>query len=165
MNRLIFPALMLFGCAHQAEKKDATTAARESSSSSSAAAAPATTSSSGASTASAECGPIKVHFNFNSDEIDTTDRAPLERSADCLKSNRGMRVVIEGNADERGTEEYNLALGDRRAVSVARYLESLGASKAQLKTVSYGKERPECTEHDESCWSKNRRAAIEPKSK
>jgi peptidoglycan-associated lipoprotein len=69
-------------------------------------------------------------------------------------------VTIQGNADERGTEEYNMALGDRRATTVAHYLESLGASAAQLKTVSYGKENPLCTEHDEECWAKNRRAEL-----
>ena len=74
-----------------------------------------------------------------------------------------MHVTIEGNADERGTDEYNLALGDQRATSVARYLKALGASPTQLKTVSYGKEKPLCTEHDEECWAKNRRAAVKSK--
>jgi peptidoglycan-associated lipoprotein len=69
-------------------------------------------------------------------------------------------VTIQGNADERGTEEYNMALGDRRARAVAKYLESLGASSAQLATVSFGKENPECNEHDEACWSRNRKAAL-----
>jgi peptidoglycan-associated lipoprotein len=106
----------------------------------------------------AECSQVRVHFAFNSAELDPADRPGLERSARCLKADNALHVGIEGNADERGTEEYNLALGDRRATTVAKYLESLGASAAQLKTVSYGKENPLCTEHDEECWSKNRRA-------
>jgi peptidoglycan-associated lipoprotein len=84
----------------------------------------------------------------------------VERSARCLKADHALHVSIEGNADERGTEEYNMALGDRRATTVKGYLESLGASASQLKTVSYGKENPLCTEHDEECWAKNRRAEM-----
>jgi peptidoglycan-associated lipoprotein len=110
----------------------------------------------------AECGMIRVHFPLNSSDIDEGDRPSLERSARCLKADHSLHVTIEGNADERGTEEYNLALGDRRATAVARYFESLGASAEQLKTVSYGKENPLCAEHDEACWAKNRRAAVKP---
>jgi peptidoglycan-associated lipoprotein len=108
----------------------------------------------------AECNEVRVHFALNSSEIESSDRGGLERSARCLKGDHALHVTIEGNADERGTEEYNLALGDRRATAVAKYLESLGASGTQLKTVSYGKEKPLCTEHDEDCWSKNRRAEV-----
>ncbi len=108
----------------------------------------------------AECMNVRVHFEFNASELAESDKPALERSARCLKADHDLHVTIEGNADERGTEEYNLALGDRRATTVARYLESLGASAAQLKTVSFGKENPLCTEHDEACWAKNRRAAV-----
>jgi peptidoglycan-associated lipoprotein len=101
-----------------------------------------------------------VHFALNSSEIESSDRGSLERSARCLKGDHALHVTVEGNADERGTEEYNLALGDRRATAVAKYLEALGASNAQLRTVSYGKEKPLCTEHDEDCWAKNRRAEL-----
>jgi peptidoglycan-associated lipoprotein len=107
-----------------------------------------------------DCNLVRVHFAFNSSEIDSSDRGQLERSARCLQGHQHVHVTIEGNADERGTEEYNLALGDRRALSVAKYLEKLGASEAQLKTLSYGEERPVCNEHDEACWAKNRRAAV-----
>jgi peptidoglycan-associated lipoprotein len=82
--------------------------------------------------------------------------------ARCLKGDHDLHVTIEGNADERGTEEWNIALGDKRATAVAEYLEHLGVSQAQLKTVSYGKERPLCEQHNEDCWSKNRRAALKP---
>jgi peptidoglycan-associated lipoprotein len=108
----------------------------------------------------AECTQVKVHFPFNSDEIDGADKPSLDRSARCLKADHALKVTIQGNADERGTEEYNMALGDRRARAVAKYLESLGASSAQLGTVSFGKENPECSEHDEACWAQNRRAAL-----
>ena len=110
-----------------------------------------------------ECSMLRVHFALNSAEIDANDKTSLERSARCLRADHALHVTIEGNADERGTEEYNLALGDRRATAVAKWLESLGASGTQLKTVSYGKENPLCAEHDEDCWAKNRRAAVKPK--
>jgi peptidoglycan-associated lipoprotein len=108
----------------------------------------------------AECTNVRVHFPFNSDEIDGADKPQLDRSARCLKADTTLHVTIEGNADERGTEEYNMALGDRRARSVAGYLQSLGASQQQVATVSFGKENPECQEHDEACWAKNRRASL-----
>jgi peptidoglycan-associated lipoprotein len=108
----------------------------------------------------AECTNVRIHFPFNSDEIDTNDRPQLDRSARCLKADHSLHVTIEGNADERGTEEYNLALGDRRANAVRKYLGSLGASEQQIKTVSYGKENPECSEHDEACWARNRKASL-----
>jgi peptidoglycan-associated lipoprotein len=108
----------------------------------------------------AECLGVRVHFQFNSAELDSDSRILLERSARCLKADRALHITIEGNADERGTEEYNLALGDRRATVIAKHLEMLGASEGQLKTVSYGKENPLCAEHDEACWAKNRRGEL-----
>jgi peptidoglycan-associated lipoprotein len=108
----------------------------------------------------AACTDVRVHFPFNSDEIDSADKPQLDRSARCLKADHALHITIEGNADERGTEEYNMALGDRRARSVAGYLASLGASQTQVATVSFGKENPECQEHDEACWARNRRAAL-----
>jgi peptidoglycan-associated lipoprotein len=108
----------------------------------------------------AECGHVRINFPLNSSDLPSDSATTLERSARCLKADLALHVTIEGNADERGTEEYNLALGDRRATAVAKYLERLGASQAQLKTVSYGKENPLCVEHDEECWGKNRRAEL-----
>jgi len=109
-------------------------------------------------TLDAKCGAVNVHFNLDSSEINETAKAELVRTARCLRENQRLLVRIEGNADERGTEEYNLALGDRRAQSVVRYLRMMGASEPQLKTVSFGKSNPLCTEHDEECWKQNRRA-------
>jgi peptidoglycan-associated lipoprotein len=112
----------------------------------------------------AECNELKVYFPFDSSQIAPDDRSYLERSSRCLKADHALHVRIEGNADERGTEEYNLALGDKRARAVADYLKALGASDLQMKTVSYGKEQPLCNEHDEACWSKNRRAQLKMSS-
>jgi peptidoglycan-associated lipoprotein len=108
----------------------------------------------------AECSGVRVHFAFNAADIEDGDKPGLERAARCMKAEQALHVTIAGNADERGTEEYNLALGDRRAHAVSDYLQALGASQAQLKTLSYGKEQPLCTEHDEACWARNRRADL-----
>jgi peptidoglycan-associated lipoprotein len=110
----------------------------------------------------AECQMVRVHFDFDSANIHQGDLSALQRVARCLKADQALHVRVEGNADERGTEEYNLALGDKRATSVAKYLETVGVSAAQLKTISYGKVKPLCVEHDEACWSQNRRAAVKP---
>lgn len=106
------------------------------------------------------CTSVRVHFAFNQSDLDSADRDGLERAARCLKADRDLHIAIGGNADERGTEEYNMALGDRRSHAVADYLRSLGASEQQLQTVSYGKEQPLCSEHDEACWAQNRRADL-----
>ena len=110
----------------------------------------------------AECSTLRVHFDFNDATLRSDETTQLVRMARCLKADHDLHVAIEGNADERGTEEWNIALGDKRATAVAQYLEQFGVSNAQLKTVSYGKERPLCDEHSEECWSKNRRAALKP---
>ena len=107
------------------------------------------------------CG-VRVHFDYDSVLIPDTDRAGLAASAKCMNEDRDLKVRVEGNADERGTEEYNLALGEERAHNVEKYLKSLGAEEHQLKTVSYGEENPVCAAHDEGCWSKNRRTAVRP---
>ncbi len=111
----------------------------------------------------AECSTVRIHFDFNATGVHEQEKPSLDRMARCLKADLALHVTIEGNADERGTQDYNLSLGDKRATEIARYLEALGVSPAQLKTVSFGKENPLCTEHDEECWSKNRRAALKPK--
>jgi len=109
------------------------------------------------------CG-VRVHFDYDSTIIPEHDRPGLSSSAACMKEDRTLNVRIEGNADERGTEEYNLALGDKRATTVSKYLQSLGAYESQLKTVSFGEENPICEDHQETCWSKNRRAAVRPRA-
>ena len=106
------------------------------------------------------CGKARVQFPFNSAQLPDSEKPALQRAARCLSGNHNMMLTIEGNADERGTEEYNLALGEQRARGVARFLKEMGAKDGQLKVISYGKDQPMCMEHDEDCWSKNRRAAL-----
>jgi peptidoglycan-associated lipoprotein len=98
-----------------------------------------------------------VYFAFDSMKIRPGDAKTLDASADWLKANPDQVVLIAGNCDERGTNEYNLALGERRAKSAMGYLTSKGIDASRITLVSYGKERPVCTEHNEACWSQNRR--------
>jgi peptidoglycan-associated lipoprotein len=104
-------------------------------------------------------GYLKDAF-FDYDKADLRDdaRTVLSTDAEWLKKNRTIQFLIEGHCDERGTSEYNLALGDRRANAAKEYLVSLGVDASRVKTVSYGKERPFCTESTEDCWQQNRRA-------
>jgi peptidoglycan-associated lipoprotein len=151
------PLIAMLGCAHhQAQTKTPTATAAPPPASPVAAADPAPA----AAPSQANCTSVRVHFAFNQSDIEPGERDSLEHAANCLKDDRGLHVSIEGNADERGTQEYNLALGDRRAHTVSAYLRSLGASDQQLQTVSYGKERPLCSAHDEACWAQNRRADL-----
>ncbi len=110
----------------------------------------------------AACGITRVHFDYDADVLHPDEYPLLQRAARCIEANNPAHVLIAGNADERGTVEYNLALGQRRAGAVRAYLAQLGVSAAHLDTVSYGKEMPICTEHDEACWKLNRRSAIRP---
>ncbi|HSM97127.1 MAG TPA: peptidoglycan-associated lipoprotein Pal [Rhizomicrobium sp.] len=98
-----------------------------------------------------------VHFDYDAYNITEEGKSVLQRQAAWLQKYPSVRVTVEGHCDERGTREYNLALGARRANSVKEYLVSLGVSAGRLDTISYGKERPICTESDESCWAQNRR--------
>jgi peptidoglycan-associated lipoprotein len=98
-----------------------------------------------------------VHFALDKYNIDASDQGLLNRQAQWLNRYPSVRVTIEGNCDERGTREYNLALGARRANAVKEYLVSQGVSADRVDTISYGKERPICTESNESCWAQNRR--------
>jgi peptidoglycan-associated lipoprotein len=98
-----------------------------------------------------------VHFGYDQYAIQDADRATLQKQATWLNQYPNVRVTVEGHADERGTREYNLALGARRANSVKEFLVSLGVSTARVDTISYGKERPACSESNESCWAQNRR--------
>jgi len=105
-----------------------------------------------------------VHFDFDKYEIRAADAKILDENAKWLKTNPGYLVLIEGHADERGTNEYNLALGERRSKATMTYLVSQGVPSSRLTTISYGEERPACKEHTESCWAKNRRAHFLVKS-
>lgn len=100
----------------------------------------------------------EVHFDFDKYEIRPDDAKTLDANAAWLKSNGGNLVLIEGHCDERGTNEYNLALGERRAKATMNYLVSQGIQANRITIISYGEERPACTEKTEACWAKNRRA-------
>ena len=100
-----------------------------------------------------------VNFDFDSAELTVSARSTLNRQSAFLSVNPALMIVIEGHADERGTREYNLALGDRRATAVRDYLVAKGINPARVRTVSYGKERPAASGSDEGAWAKNRRAA------
>ena len=98
-----------------------------------------------------------AYFDFNKADIRADAREALAKTADFLRNYPQVRVTVEGHCDERGSTEYNLALGDRRAGAVKQYLVSLGISADRISTVSFGKEKPFCTEHNEACWQQNRR--------
>jgi peptidoglycan-associated lipoprotein len=102
----------------------------------------------------------RVHFTFDSSAIDDENRAIIEAHAAYLVANKNIKVVLEGNTDERGTREYNLALGERRAQAVERMMKVLGVSADRIKTVSYGEEKPIALGHDEASWAQNRRVEI-----
>jgi peptidoglycan-associated lipoprotein len=101
-----------------------------------------------------------VYFDFDKTDIKSQFQAAIGCHAKYLRQFPGARVTLEGNADERGTREYNLGLGERRGNSVSSALGSAGASTSQLNVVSYGEERPVCKDHGEDCWQKNRRVEI-----
>jgi peptidoglycan-associated lipoprotein len=101
---------------------------------------------------------VDIHFDFDKYAIRPRDAEILKANARWLRASQDTLVLIEGHCDERGTEEYNLALGERRAKAAADYLVAQGIAMSRITTVSYGKERPQCTNHSEACWAKNRRA-------
>lgn len=102
----------------------------------------------------------RVHFTFDSSVVDDENRAIVEAHARYLAANKNIKVVLEGHCDERGTREYNLALGERRAQAVERMFKVLGVSADRIKNVSYGEEKPLAMGHDESAWAQNRRVEI-----
>lgn len=99
-----------------------------------------------------------VYFDFDKYDLREDARTTLAGNADWLKANARWRLLIEGHCDERGTNEYNMALGDKRANAVRQYLVSTGIDASRLRTISYGEERPADPGHAEEAWSKNRRA-------
>jgi len=114
---------------------------------------------SGRSTATPASSPLKdALFGFDRYELSDDARAALKANAEWLKANPSARVQIEGHCDERGAEDYNMALGAKRAQAAMDFIATLGIPKDRLSTVSYGEEVPSCKEHVETCWEKNRRA-------
>jgi peptidoglycan-associated lipoprotein len=101
-----------------------------------------------------------VYFDFDRDDIKEEYRPMLEAHAKYLAQNKTKKMLIQGNTDDRGSREYNIGLGQRRAEAVKRTLVLMGASEAQIEAVSLGEEKPRCTEQTEECWAKNRRADL-----
>ena len=101
-----------------------------------------------------------IYFEFDSSEVPESERSTIESHARYLSERSGAQITLEGHADERGSREYNIALGERRAVAVRRLMSLLGASGPQVRTISYGEERPAADGHDESAWRLNRRVEI-----
>jgi peptidoglycan-associated lipoprotein len=108
----------------------------------------------------AEAGLLDVFFAYDSWTISEEERQSLNRNADWMKSNPSALVKVEGHCDERGTSAYNLVLGEKRAKAARNYLVELGVGANRLSVVSYGKERPSCNEHAESCYQQNRRGHL-----
>jgi peptidoglycan-associated lipoprotein len=98
-----------------------------------------------------------IYFEFDKSTLTPAAQDNLMRKAEWLRENADVTATVEGHCDNRGTNEYNLALGDRRAESAKAFLVDLGIDASRLTTISYGEERPVCSEQDEECWAKNRR--------
>lgn len=107
-------------------------------------------------------GLSTIYFDYDKSSLSAASREALKGNAEWIKKNSKVTVQIEGHTDSRGSIEYNLALGERRANAVKSYLQSLGVSAGRIKTISYGKERPLVTGESEEAWSKNRRANFVP---
>ena len=107
--------------------------------------------------AAGAAGLQPIYFDFDRSFIRDDARAAMKANAEYLKANPSVKIKIEGNCDERGTKEYNQALGQRRATSAKKYLTDMGISAKRISLISYGKEKPSCMEHTEDCWQKNRR--------
>lgn len=101
-----------------------------------------------------------VQYGFDSAALSSESQARLRAIAERIKAENPEQVIVEGHCDERGTREYNLALGDRRAVSAKKYLVGLGVDSGKIKTISYGKEKPLDTAHNAAAWAKNRRSVV-----
>ena len=101
---------------------------------------------------------VDIYFEFDSSALTSQAEAALKINTKWLENNPGAKVTVEGHCDERGTNEYNLALGDRRAQSTKKYLLDMGIKESRISTISYGEEKPADPGHDEAAWAKNRRA-------
>ncbi|WP_413558676.1 peptidoglycan-associated lipoprotein Pal [Bdellovibrio sp. HCB209] len=107
-------------------------------------------------------GLVTVHFGYDKSSLDANSKKDIATNVEWMKKNGNVKVQIEGHCDSRGTIEYNVALGERRANAVKAYMVSLGINADRLSTISYGKEKPVATGDSESAWSKNRRANFVP---
>lgn len=115
--------------------------------------------------AQAEGALLPIYFDYDKSNIKADAKKNLDKTAAWLSKNSTVTIKVEGNCDARGTAEYNVALGERRANTAKEYLVKLGVAASRIETVSWGKERPSCTEQNEACWSKNRRDDFTPTGK
>ena len=165
---MLVPLCALFGCAHEAPTGETTHAMPESASSSAKEEAPAPAATQPAPAVAENkkddqvtCDPVKVHFALDSDQLYDSEKPLLDSAAKCLSENNRQRVTIVGNTDERGATAYNQALGQRRADTVAKYLEGKGADPTQVEAVvSHGEDSPICDASNLKCWQLNRRTAV-----
>jgi peptidoglycan-associated lipoprotein len=164
---VVFGTLFMGSCASETAKKPETSATSPGSAGQSAPGKSSASSSQGQTGSSLDAhregkelasGPLKeIRFEFDSYDLTSEARSILQANAAWLKANPSVTIEIEGHCDERGTTEYNLALGGKRARAAFDYLVSLGIAAARIKTTSYGEELPLCKESNESCYEKNRR--------
>jgi peptidoglycan-associated lipoprotein len=155
---------VFWGCPKKAEmssapetQKEAAPAAGEKAMTSTEAAQPAAKDEAKERAAAGAEGLQPIYFDFDKSFVRSDAQGVMKANADWLKANPNVKVRIEGNCDERGTKEYNQALGQRRAASAKKYLTDLGISAKRISLISYGKEKPVCSESTEGCWQKNRR--------
>ena len=163
----IAAAVALAGCATQGEDNAAKANAQNASSSTAAPApapapAPQSSFALGSQSGGLKTAPMtrSIYYEYDKAEITAEGKKVIEANAEYLRSHPGVKVVVEGNADERGSAEYNVALGQRRADSVSKIMSILGIPSDRVETVSFGKEKPKVKGHDESAWSQNRRSDI-----
>ncbi len=163
---LLLSMFVLWGCPKKAEvtttqetpKEAAPEAAKEAPKAEEAAPAPAKEEAKPMERAEAKAAGLQpIYFDFDKSFIRDDAKSVMKANADYLKANPKVKVKIEGNCDERGTKEYNQALGQRRAASAKKYLTDMGVSGNRISLISYGKEKPVCSESTEDCWQKNRR--------
>jgi peptidoglycan-associated lipoprotein len=170
MLKICIPLALVLagGCATQSKTEDATapqssasSSSPTSSASSSAAPASATRGSATRHAAAGKPDGRSVYYDFDKSSLTAEDKKVIEANAQYLRDHPDVKARVEGNADERGSKEYNLALGQRRAESVTKAMQLLGINGQRLEAVSYGEEKPKATGHDEQSWSENRRSDIQ----
>ena len=165
MKKALFPALvlaLLYGCASQPTEEAKPADAPKPSAGlpvapPTAATSPSTIQSAPLKDAGSLLSKRSVFYEYDRSEIKPEFRPILQAHGKYLAENRGKKMLVQGNCDERGSREYNIALGQRRAEGVKRTLLLMGATDSQIEAVSLGEEKPRCTDHNEPCWSQNRR--------
>lgn len=160
MNKIAVVIAVLLMAACSTTHKTDSSQAQQASTQNTTATTPVASSVTNAEVASTELQALQkesVFFDFDKSVVKTAYQGAIQKQADFIKEHKNDIVTLEGNADERGSREYNHALGNRRAVSVEKSLRLLGVSAAQIKTVSFGKDKPRLLCHEEKCWKENRR--------